>query len=398
MMGAGIAYTAAAAGIAVVLIDTTQAVADKGKAYSADLLRKEIQKGRTTEEKATALLARITPTTDYTLLADSDLVVEAVFESREVKRDVTAKAAAVLPEMAVFASNTSTLPIGGLSQAYSRPERFIGIHFFSPVERMPLVEIIKGRQTGDAALAKALDFVGQLRKTPIVVNDSPGFFTSRVFGTFVDEGMAMLAEGVKPALIENAAKMAGMPMGPLAITDEVTIELQLKVHEQALAADLPESFQRLTALDVVKKMVALGRIGRRGGAGFYDYPPEGKKHLWTGLRDLFPVAAIQPEVDELKVRFLYIQALETVRCLEDNVLEHPADADLGSILGIGYPSWTGGALSYVETIGLAKFLQHSTTLARRHGARFKPPQSLIDRVADNRSFYAAPTSAGSPAK
>jgi 3-hydroxyacyl-CoA dehydrogenase/enoyl-CoA hydratase/3-hydroxybutyryl-CoA epimerase len=387
MMGAGIAYSAAAAGIEVVLVDTTQELADKGKVYSINLLRKEIAKGRATHEIADALLARITATTDYAALAGSDLVVEAVFESRDVKRDVTGKVGAVLSETAIFASNTSTLPISGLSQAFPRPEQFIGIHFFSPVERMPLVEIIKGRRTGDVALAKALDFVGQLRKTPIVVNDSPGFFTSRVFGTFVDEGMAMLAEGVEPALIENAARMAGMPVGPLAISDEVTIELQLKVHEQAVADGLPKSFQRLTAIDVVKKMVALGRIGRRGGAGFYEYPPDGKKRLWAGLQDLFPIAAKQPDVEELKRRFLYIQALEAVRCLEEGVIEHPADADLGSILGIGYPSWTGGALSFVDTIGLAEFVQRSGKLASRHGARFKPTKELIDRAAGNRSFY-----------
>jgi 3-hydroxyacyl-CoA dehydrogenase / enoyl-CoA hydratase / 3-hydroxybutyryl-CoA epimerase len=391
MMGGGIAYAAAAAGIEVVLIDTTQELADRGKAYSANLLRKEIAKGRVTQEKANALLARITTTTDYAALAGSDLVVEAVFESRDIKRDVTVKAAAVLPDTAIFASNTSTLPISGLSQAFPRPEQFIGIHFFSPVERMPLVEIIKGRRTGDAALAKALDFVRQLRKTPIVINDSPGFFTSRVFGTFIDEGMAMLAEGVEPALIENTARMAGMPVGPLAISDEVTIELQLKVYEQAVADGLPKSFQRLAAIHVVKKMVALGRIGRRGGAGFYEYPPDGKKRLWAGLRELFPIAARQPEVEELKRRFLYIQALETVRCLEEGVIEHPADADLGSILGIGYPSWTGGVLSFVETIGLAEFVQRSGMLASRHGARFEPTQELIDRAAGNRSFYGAST-------
>ncbi|HEY3653369.1 MAG TPA: 3-hydroxyacyl-CoA dehydrogenase NAD-binding domain-containing protein [Steroidobacteraceae bacterium] len=394
MMGAGIAYSAAAAGIQVVLIDTTQELADKGKAYSANLLHKAIEKGRETRERADALLARITATTDYAALAASDLVVEAVFESRDVKRDVTVKAAAVLPDTAIFASNTSTLPISGLSQAFSRPGQFVGIHFFSPVERMPLVEIIKGELTGDAALAKALDFVEQLRKTSIVVNDSPGFFTSRVFGTFVDEGMAMLAEGVEPALIENAARMAGMPVGPLAVSDEVTIELQLKVHEQALADALPKAFQRLTAIDVVKKMVGLGRIGRRGGAGFYEYPPHGKKRLWAGLRDLFPTVAKQPEVEELRRRFLYIQALETVRCLEEGVIDHPADADLGSILGIGYPSWTGGALSFVETIGLTEFVRCSHTLASRHGARFEPTPGLIDRAADDRSFYGASTGRG----
>jgi 3-hydroxyacyl-CoA dehydrogenase/enoyl-CoA hydratase/3-hydroxybutyryl-CoA epimerase len=387
MMGAGIAHVAAAAGVEVVLIDTTQELANRGKSYSANLLRKEIGKGRATQEGAAALLTRITATQDYSALEGSDLVVEAVFENSELKRNVTRKAAAFLRETGVFASNTSTLPISGLSEAFPRPEQFIGIHFFSPVERMQLVEIIKGRRTAAATLAKALDFVGLLRKTPIIVNDSPGFFTSRVFGTFVDEGMAMLAEGVKPALIENAARMAGMPMGPLAILDEVTIELQLKVHEQAVADALPKSFQRLTAIEVVKKMVALGRIGRRGGAGFYEYPPDGDKRLWTGLRDLFPIAEKQPDVEELKWRVLHIQALESVRCLEENIIEHPEDADVGSVLGIGYPSWTGGTLSFIETIGLAQFVERSKKLARRYGSRFKPTDALTDRAASNRMFY-----------
>jgi 3-hydroxyacyl-CoA dehydrogenase/enoyl-CoA hydratase/3-hydroxybutyryl-CoA epimerase len=387
MMGAGIAYVGAAAGIEVVLIDTTQELADGGKSYSSNLLRRQAQKTGAPHDRANSLLARINATTDYASLAGSDLVVEAVFENRDVKRDVTSRAAAVLPETAIFASNTSTLPISGLARAYPHPARFVGIHFFSPVEHMPLVEIIKGENTGDAALAMALDFVGQLRKTPIVVNDSPGFFTSRVFGTFVDEGMAMLADGVKPALIENAARMAGMPVGPLAICDEVTIELQLKVHEQAVADRLAKSFQRLTAIDVVRKMVGAGRLGRRVGAGFYDYPSDGKKRLWAGLQHLFPLATDQPDAAELQLRFLYIQALETARCFEEGVVEHPEDADLGSILGIGYPSWTGGTLSFIETVGLESFVQTARRLARRYGARFAPPQSLIDRATTKRVFY-----------
>ncbi|MFP5307583.1 MAG: 3-hydroxyacyl-CoA dehydrogenase NAD-binding domain-containing protein [Gammaproteobacteria bacterium] len=390
MMGAGIAHVAAAAGIEVVLLDATQAQADKGKAYSAQLLAKDVERGRTTQEKANAQLARIVATTDYARLAGCDLVVEAVFENREVKREVTQKAAAVLGADAIFASNTSTLPITGLAKAYPRQTQFIGVHFFSPVERMPLVEIIKGKATGEAALAKALDFVAQLRKTPIVVNDSPGFFTSRVFGTFVDEGMAMLAEGVEPALIENAARMAGMPVGPLAVTDEVTIELQLKVHEQAVADRLPKPFRRLTAIDVVRKMVELGRIGRRGGAGFYDYPAGGRKQLWSGLRELFPPKARQPDVDELRLRFLMIQALEAARCVEEGVIEHAEDADLGSILGIGYPSWTGGVLSYIETVGLQRFVDDCERMAKRLGARFRPSPALRARAAAGAGFYTAP--------
>ncbi len=388
MMGAGIAHVAAAAGIEVVLIDATQAQADKGKAYSQAILDKDLARGKTTQEKIDRQLARITATTEYDGLADADLVVEAVFESREVKRQVTERAAAVLPAHAIFASNTSTLPITGLANAFPRVDQFIGLHFFSPVERMPLVEVILGEKTSDATLAHALDFVAQLRKTPIVVNDSPGFFTSRVFGTFVDEGTAMLREGVAPALIENAARAAGMPVGPLAVTDEVTIDLQLKVHEQAKADGLPERFQRADAMPVVRKMIELGRIGRRGGAGFYEY--EGRnKRLWSGLAEHFPLASDQPDVETLKQRFLTIQALETARCVEEGVLTSAAEGDLGSILGIGYPAWTGGALSYIETVGLPAFVERCEHFAEAFGPRFLPSKWLIERARAGQPFHEA---------
>ena len=387
MMGAGIAHVAAAAGIDVVLLDATQAQADKGKAYSENILRKSLEKGGTTQEKMDAQLARITATTDYTLLKGAELVIEAVFESREVKREVTQRAAAVLAKTAIFASNTSTLPISGLAKAFPREAQFIGLHFFSPVERMPLVEVIKGRKTSSETLAKGLDFVAQLKKTPIVVNDSPGFFTSRVFGTYVDEGQAMLLEGVNPVLIENAAKMAGMPVGPLAVTDEVTIELQRKVYDQAVADGLPEKFVRSLSVPVIDKMLALGRVGRRAGAGFYDYPQGGKKTLWPGLAELFPVAATQPDVEELRTRLLTIQALETLRCFEEGVIEHAADADLGSVFGIGYPAWTGGALSYIETVGLAQFVADCDRFAKRYGKRFKVSKALRERAATGELFY-----------
>jgi 3-hydroxyacyl-CoA dehydrogenase/enoyl-CoA hydratase/3-hydroxybutyryl-CoA epimerase len=381
MMGAGIAYVSASSGINVLLLDATPEVAEKGKAYSAALLRKELGKGRTTAAKSDELLSRIVPTIHYDGLADCELVIEAVFESREVKQTVTRRAASVLAGNAILASNTSTLPISGLAQAFPRPEQFIGLHFFSPVERMPLVEVIRGRQTSDATLAHALDFVARLRKTPIIVHDSPGFFTSRVFGTFVDEGMAMLAEGVEPALIENAARLAGMPVGPLAICDEVTIDLQLRVHEQAVADALPDRFRRLTAIEVVRKMVyELKRIGRRGGAGFYDYPADGRKLLWPGLREIFPPAREQPRVEDLKRRFLYIQALESARCVEEGVITNPADADIGSILGIGFPSWTGGTLSFIDTVGIATFAARCKQLAQRYGERFRPSDALFERV------------------
>jgi 3-hydroxyacyl-CoA dehydrogenase/enoyl-CoA hydratase/3-hydroxybutyryl-CoA epimerase len=390
MMGAGIAYTSAAAFIKVVLLDVTIEAAEKGKCYSATLLKRDLKEGRTTREKMDTLLAHITPTTDYTLLADCDLVIEAVFEDREVKREVTQMASAVLARDAIFASNTSTLTIGSLARAFPYENRFIGIHFFSPVERMPLVEIIRGSQTSEQTLATALDFAAQLRKTPIVVNDSPGFFTSRVFGTFVDEGMAMLSEGIEPALIENAARFAGMPMGPLAITDEVTLDLQLKVHEQAVADGLAPAFQRLTGIDVIQKMVKdARRTGRRDGGGFYDYPAGGRKHLWPGLGKIFPVTTQQPDVEELKTRLLYIQALESARCVEEGVITHPADADLGSVLGIGYPSWTGGTLSYIETVGLARFVAECHRLSARYGHRFEPSNALTERARLQHLYYRA---------
>src|SRR5581483_11341448 len=285
-----------------------------------------------------------------------------------------------------FASNTSTLPITGLAQAHPKAGCFVGMHFFSPVERMPLVEIIRGRDTDDTTVALALDFVAQLRKTPIVVNDSPGFFTSRVFGTFVDEGMAMLMEGVHPARIENAAKAAGMPVGPLAVTDEVTLDLQKKVYLQAVADIIPERLRRTASMPVVEKMIALGRIGRRVGAGFYDYK-DGSKLLWPGLAEHFKPAPVQPDVEELKDRFLAIQALETARCFEEGVLTHAADADLGSILGIGYPAWTGGALSYIETMGLHEFVNRCEALARKYGARFQPSAWLRERAATGTLFH-----------
>jgi 3-hydroxyacyl-CoA dehydrogenase / enoyl-CoA hydratase / 3-hydroxybutyryl-CoA epimerase len=388
MMGAGIAHVAATRGIDVVLIDTTVEAARKGKDHSAALVKKEVDKGRLTRAVGEEILRRIDPQVEFDRLQDCDLVIEAVYENRAVKRGVTERAAALMPGPSIFASNTSTLPISGLAEAYLRPEQFIGLHFFSPVERMPLVEVILGRRTSDTTLAHALDFVGQLRKTPIVVHDSPGFFTSRVFGTYVDEGMAMLAEGIEPALIENAARMAGYAVGPLAVCDEVTIELQLKVHEQAVTDALPDSFRRLVAIDVVRKMVALKRIGRRGGAGFYDYPAAAKKHLWPGLREAFPPAARQPEAGELTKRFLYVQALESARCIDESIIEHPSDADIGSILGIGYPSWTGGALSFIDTVGIGKFASECRQLAERYGARFEPSEKFLDRATRGQPYYA----------
>jgi 3-hydroxyacyl-CoA dehydrogenase/enoyl-CoA hydratase/3-hydroxybutyryl-CoA epimerase len=389
MMGAGVAYVSALAGMDVVLIDSTLELAEKGKEYSRRLLAKDVERGKRTQADVDAVLARIRPTVSYDDLAGVDLVIEAVFESREIKADVTAKAEAVIPRNAVFASNTSTLPISGLAQASKRPQQFIGIHFFSPVDRMPLVEIILGKKTSEDTLARALDYVGQLRKTPIVVNDSRGFYTSRCFGTFVYEGMAMLQEGVNPALVENAARMAGMPVGPLAVADEVTIDLQWKVIRQT-ELDLGRRFVKPVAYDVVRKFVEeLKRPGRRFGAGFYDYPQDAKKHLWPGLAEAFPRAMQQPAVDEVQKRLMYIQALETTRCMEEGVVTTAAEADLGSILGWGFPAWTGGTLSYIDTIGIRPFVAECDRLAKRYGKRFKPSKWLRERAKRDEPFHHA---------
>ncbi|HEY0311957.1 MAG TPA: 3-hydroxyacyl-CoA dehydrogenase NAD-binding domain-containing protein [Allosphingosinicella sp.] len=385
MMGAAIAYVAAKAGMEVVLIDTSREAAEKGKDYSAKLLAKQLQKGVLTEQDADAILARIVPTVDYNALRGAELVIEAVFEDTSIKADVARRAEAAIGSEAIFASNTSTLPISGLAQAFGRPEDFIGLHFFSPVDRMSLVEVILGRATSKATLARALDFVTQIRKIPIVVNDSRGFYTSRVFQTFIHEGMELLREGVDPALIENAARNAGMPVGPLAVTDEVSLELPIKIVRQTEAEEA--GYRRPSSMQVMEKMVnELGRSGRKGGGGFYEYPEGGSKRLWRGLAEAFPVAAQQPSPSDVTKRLLYIQAIETARCLEERVLTHPADADLGSVYGWGFPSWTGGTLSLVETIGLPQFVAECDRLAQQHGARFAPTRQLREMAAAGQSF------------
>lgn len=387
MMGAGIAYVSAKAGMHVVLLDTEIDKAEHGKAYSANLLDKAIQRGYSTPEKKEALLGLIQTTTDYADLDGCDLVIEAVFESVQIKADVTAKTEAVIPATSIFASNTSTLPITGLAEASIRPEQFIGIHFFSPVDKMPLVEVIVGEKTSDEAIARSLDYIQQIRKTPIVVNDSRGFFTSRVFGTFTSEGIRMLSEGIKPALIENAAKMAGMPVGPLAVTDEVSIELAWKVGK-ATALGLGLDFPADPAQEVIVTMIEkLDRKGKRYGAGFYDYPEGAKKHLWQGLAEHFPPSDNQPDVSEVIQRLLYIQALESARCLEENVLTHPADGDIGSIFGIGFPPWTGGVMSYIDTIGIGKFVEDCDRLADTCGSRFQVSPWLRERAEKNQPFH-----------
>jgi 3-hydroxyacyl-CoA dehydrogenase/enoyl-CoA hydratase/3-hydroxybutyryl-CoA epimerase len=387
MMGAGVAYVSAMAGMEVVLIDSTQELADRGKAYSAKLLAKDVERGKRTQEQAAAILARITPTTDYAQLAGAQLVIEAVFEKREIKADVTAKTEAVIAKDAIFASNTSTLPITGLAKASKRPKNFIGIHFFSPVEKMPLVEIIVGKQTSIDAIARALDYVGQLRKTPIVVNDSRGFYTSRCFGTYTNEGAAMVAEGIDPQLIESAGKLAGMPVGPLAVSDEVSLELAYKVMSQS-REDLGAKYREPASWPVVKHFVEdLKRLGRKSGAGYYEYPEGGRKTLWAGLAQEYPRLPQQPGVEELKTRLLYIQALETARCYEEGVLKSVHEADLGSILGWGFPAWTGGTLSFIDTVGPARFVAECKLLARLYGERFKPTRGLLALAQSGGTYY-----------
>jgi 3-hydroxyacyl-CoA dehydrogenase/enoyl-CoA hydratase/3-hydroxybutyryl-CoA epimerase len=398
MMGAGIGYVAAVAGMKVVLLDTTVEKASAGKDQARSLLEQRVGKGRMTADEAAEILERITATDSYDGLRGCELVIEAVFEDRKVKAAVTAKAEAVMPADAIFASNTSTLPITGLAKASKRPPQFIGIHFFSPVEKMPLVEVIVGEATGDVAVAQALDFVQQLRKTPIVVNDSRGFYTSRVFGVYSREGMTMLAEGVNPALIENVAKNAGMPVGPLAVTDEVSLELSYHILQQA-KDDLGEAYVATPADGVLRLFVEqLGRKGKRTGAGFYDYGesagPRGKR-LWPGLKGHFPPADVQPTKDDVRKRLLYVQAIETARCLEENVVTHPADADIGSVFGWGFPPYTGGTVSFIETEGLRRFVAEADRLAEKYGNRFKVPDGLRAMAANGETFYSSARTARS---
>lgn len=381
MMGAGIAYSTAIKGIPVVLKDVSIENAEKGKAYSQKLLDKRVSQGRISAEKRNQVLALITATAHAADLQGCDLIIEAVFENQELKAKVTQEAEPYLAEAGIFASNTSTLPITGLATVSKDAKNFIGLHFFSPVDKMQLVEIIKGKQTSAETLAKAYDFVQQIAKTPIVVNDSRGFFTSRVFGTFVQEGMRLLAEGVHPAKIEMAALKAGMPVGPLAIQDEVSLTLSEHVASetrkalQAEGKDLPK-----TPVDeVVHTMIhELNRKGKAAGAGFYEYPENGKKHLWDGLSRWTKENDISEQ--EMIDRFLFVQALDTLRCYEEGVLESVVDANVGSIFGIGFAPWTGGAIQFLNQNGVEKSLQRAEQLTAKYGERFIPPQLLRDQA------------------
>jgi len=438
MMGAGIAHVSAQAGIDVVLKDVDLDAAARSKHSIAARLERDLAKGRLDAAARDALLARITPADSYDALAECDLIIEAVFEDRDVKNSVLGDAAAAVAGSTVLASNTSTLPITGLADAVAAPDRFIGLHFFSPVHRMRLVEIIRGAETSDETLARAFDFVLQIKKTPIVVNDSRGFFTSRVFGTYLTEGIAMLAEGLPAALVENVARKAGMALGPLEVCDEVTLTLPLKVRTQALRdrgtnsggdASAGEGGSRVggaqlaehPAYDVLEAMVALGRTGKAAGSGFYDYSAAGGKRLWSGLAEgkwgqgtpgtdvragKGDTAAVRPgeglaadgrgaelraaegrvAEPEVRDRLFYIQALETVRILDEGVLLAVADANLGSIFGIGFAPWTGGTLQFVNSVGPAAFVERADFLADTYGERFRPPASLREMAAKGERY------------
>jgi 3-hydroxyacyl-CoA dehydrogenase/enoyl-CoA hydratase/3-hydroxybutyryl-CoA epimerase len=389
MMGAGIAYVSAIAGIDVVLKDVSVEAAEKGKAYTQSLLDQLVSRGHMASDARDAILARIKATASDADFDGCDLIIEAVFENRELKARVSAAAeAAALPD-AVIASNTSTLPITGLAKAVSKPEKFIGLHFFSPVDRMPLVEIIRGEKTSDETLARGFDYVLQIRKTPIVVNDSRGFFTSRVFGTFTNEGIAMLGEGVSAAMIENETRKAGMPVGPLAISDEVSMSLMTHIRNQT-AADLQaegKASPKHPAFAVIDLMVnEFKRPGKAAGGGFYEYPTGGRKHLWPELRVRFEKADRQIPQEDVRDRILFIQAIETVRCVEEGVLHSIADANIGSIFGIGFAAWTGGALQFINQYGLDDFIARARYLAEQYGERFEPPALLLDKAARGERF------------
>ncbi|WP_431783631.1 3-hydroxyacyl-CoA dehydrogenase NAD-binding domain-containing protein [Streptomyces chumphonensis] len=394
MMGAGIAYSCAKAGIEVVLKDVSREAAEKGKDYSAGLVDKALARGRTTQEKRDALLARITPTAEAADVAGCDAVIEAVFESTELKHRVFQEIQHLVEPDALLCSNTSTLPITGLAEGVEREGDFIGLHFFSPVDKMPLVEIVRGRKTGDEALARAFDLVRQINKTPIVVNDARGFFTSRVIGQFLNEGVAMVGEGIEPASVEQAAGQAGYPAKVLSLMDELTLTLPHKIRNETRAALEAEgvAWPEHPAEAVIDRMVdEFGRPGRSGGAGFYDYEDGRRTRLWPGLREHFGRPGGEgPEVSlrDLKERMLFSEALDTVRCLEEGILTTVADANIGSIMGIGFPPWTGGALQYINGYegGPAGFVARARELQERYGDRFAPPALLLEKAEKGERF------------
>lgn len=391
MMGAGIAYSTAVRGINVVLKDVSVDNAEKGKSYSEQLLDKKVSRGRMTDEQKTGILDRIRATDSADDLEGCDLIIEAVFEDSNLKGKVTREAEPKMVTNGIFASNTSTIPITQLAQASGKPENFIGLHFFSPVDKMQLVEIIVGAKTSDDTLARAFDYVQQIGKIPIVVNDSRGFFTSRVFGTFVNEGIAMLGEGIHPSSIENAGVLSGMPVGPLAISDEVSMTLMQHIRDQSRkdTEAAGGTWKAHPAEAIIDAMVDQhGRKGKAAGAGFYEYPDKGRKYLWPELENLFvnQDKARSTSLQELKDRILFIQAIETVRCLEEGVLRTVEDANIGSIFGIGYAPWTGGAIQFINQYGVRAFTERARELESQFGERFAPPRMLLEKAESNAEF------------
>ena len=387
MMGAGIALVSAQAGIEVVLVDRDQDAADRGKAYTEAYLDKGIKRGKGTPEKKEAMLGLITATPDLEQLKGCDLIVEAVFEDTGVKAEMTKKVEAIIPEDCIFASNTSTLPITELAKASSRPEQFIGIHFFSPVERMLLVEIIKGKETGDRAVAKALDYVRQIRKTPIVVNDARFFYANRCIIPYINEGARMITEGVPPQMVDHAAQQLGFPVGPVQLTDETSIDLGAKIARATKAA-MGNAYPASAADDLIFWMEAEGRLGRKAKAGFFDYDEKGKRlGYWKGVQDKYPLAEEAPELIEVQERLMFVQVLEAVRALEEGVLMDIREGDVGAILGWGFAPWSGGPLSWLDIIGTPYALERCEQLAATHGPRFEPPALLREMAEKGQSFY-----------
>ena len=387
LMGAGITHVTVKGGMNVIVLDRDQQAAENAVAYSKKILDKNVSRGKMTAEAAEEFLAKIKPTADYNDLKDVDLIIEAVFEDPDVKADVIKKTEAVIGDDVIFASNTSTLPITGLAKHSIRAEQFIGMHFFSPVEKMPLLEIIPGEQSGDKALAVALDYNKKIRKTPIVVKDVRGFYTNRVVPPYLNEAMLMVQEGLKPALIENAAAGLGMPVGPLALTDETSLSLGLMLS-RSTKKELGDDYKPNGTEEMLEKMVeGLGRHGRKSGGGFYEYPEGGKKHLWDGLSEHFPIADQQPDVEEVKDRLLYAQLIPAAHCYADCIVPDAVSADLGAIFGWGFAPWTGGPASYIDTIGMDTFISKADSLAQRYGERFHPPASFRDRAKNNETLY-----------
>lgn len=389
LMGHGITYVSALSGLNLVMTDATQENADKGLSRIKVILNEEFKQGRITKGKMDEILSRITATADYDKLRNCDLIIEAVFEDRDLKGKVTTEAEKIMDSNGVFASNTSTLPITGLAEKSIRPEKFIGIHFFSPVHKMKLVEIIKGDKTNDETIAKAFDYVLKIKKIPIVVNDSRGFYTSRVFSTYPNEGLALLAEGNSPQEIESAGKKAGMPVGPLAVIDEVNIGLVAGIRNQT-RKDLAAEGKKLPpgpADPVIDLMTEkLNRLGRANGRGFYEYPDNGKKYLWPELKKHFPPTKNPLSQNKMMERMLFVQVIETIRCYEENVVTSVEDANIGSIFGWGFAPLKGGTLQFVNDYGIQEFEKQAQKLAKKYGERFAPPELLIEMAANNQTF------------